>query len=406
MDGTIMCQGSFKANLVNSTATITAAKPTIIQVPSGIDWLKVYNYTQFGKVGTTTATFNGTANARIGSYFYWQRGMAPGTGMVWYKGAASAVLDGDTYDLISNVGGGGGFTLYDPTGLDPAALPLFGPAVAATGISNATQPVVLTPSTAGISVGSVVRLSIQSGDTVVAGQSVSGIDFVVGAVTANVSFTLLTAASAFANVPGLTTGSIHWRLVNYPPLFYPSRLYVTNIAQTANATTTTTISTARAHGFVAGQEVRLVLPAICGIPELNATQANNFRAVTILSVVDDYDFIINYDITNTSQAFSWPTGAQMPNSFPEVTPVGEDTANSLVNLNAQTPSIGGLQIFNTNTGLLSDSTVNTGFLGMILGSGGNGLELTTPIIGPAGTTTSSVADTIYWVAGKSSFGGL
>lgn len=405
MDGTILCQGTFRANLVNATATITAANPTVIQIPSGCDWLKVYNYTQQGTVGTTTATFNGVANASIGSYFYWQRGMAPGTGMVWYKGAANAIVDADTFNLTSVAGGGGGFTLYDPSGLDPAALPLLGPSVAFTAISNATRPVVLTASTAGISVGSVVRLSLQSGDTALA-NDVTGIDFVVGAVTANTSFTLLTAASAFANVPGLTTGTGHWRLVNYPPLFYPSRLYITNIAQTVNATTTTTISTARAHGYVAGQKVRFNLPAISGVPELNATQANNYRSVTILSVVDDYDFIVDADITQTVQAFSWPTVAQMPSSFPEVTPVGEDTANSLVNLNSQTPTIAGLQIFNTNTGLLSDSTVNTGFLGMILGSGGRGVALATPIIGPAGTTTSSVPDTMYWVAGKSSFGGL
>ncbi len=393
MDGTIMCQGSFKANLVNATGTITAANPTVIQVPSGIDWLKVYNYTQFGTVGTTTATFQGTANARVGDYFYWQRGMAPGTGIVQYKAAASAVLDGDT--LVS-----GGFTLYDPTGLDPAAAPLFGPAVAFSAISNATRPVVTTASTAGISVGSTVILSLQSGDTALA-NDVTGIAFVVGAVTLNTSFTLLTAASALANAPGLTTGTGHWRLLNYPPLFYPSRLYITNISQAVNPT----VSTSRAHGYVAGQEVRFNIPAVSGMVELNSTQANNFRAATILSVTDDYDFVINIDTTNMT-AFTWPTVAQMPSSFPEVTPVGEDTANSLVNLNSQTPTIAGLQIFNTNTGLLSDSTVNTGFLGMILGSGGNGLELTTPIIGPAGTTTSSVPDTLYWVAGKSSFGGL
>ena len=67
MDGTIIGQGSFLANLVNATGTITAAAPTIIQIPSGADWLKVYNYTQFGTAGTSTATFQGTANAAVGA---------------------------------------------------------------------------------------------------------------------------------------------------------------------------------------------------------------------------------------------------------------------------------------------------------------------------------------------------
>ena len=86
--------------------------------------------------------------------------------------------------------------------------------------TNATQPVVLTANTSGISVGSVVRLALQSGDTALA-NDVTGVDFVVGAVTANTSFTLLTASNPLANVPGVVTGTGHWRLVNYNALFYP-----------------------------------------------------------------------------------------------------------------------------------------------------------------------------------------
>ena len=79
----------------------------------------------------------------------------------------------------------------------------------------------------------------------------------------------------------------------------------------------------------------------------------------------------------------------------------------------QTPiDIFGNQINGTNTGILSDSTVNTGFYGMILGNGGDGLALTTPITGPAGTVHFSAgnvitaSDVMYWVAGKSTYGGL
>ena len=49
---------------------------------------------------------------------------------------------------------------------------------------------------------------------------------------------------------------------------------------------------------------------------------------------------------------------------------------------------------------------------MILGGGGNGTALTTPISGPAGTVHFSAGDvidavdTLYWVAGKSTYGGL
>lgn len=385
MDGTIIGQGSFLANLVNATGTITAANPTIIAIPSGVDWLKVYNYTQFGTVGTTTATFQGTANASVGFEFYWQRGMAAGTGIVYYKGAASAVMDADT--LVS-----GGFTLYDPSGQDPQALPLLGAAVATTASTNATRPVVSTANTAGISVGTIVRMSNT------AQTDVNGIDMVVGAVTANTSFTLLTATNPLATAPGAIGGAGFYRIVNYNALFYPRRRFVVKVTQAV----TPTVSTSIPHGLCAGQLIRFEIPNL--IPVAGMTQLNGLTA-TVLSVTDDYNFVINID-TSAFTAFAWPTIAQQPSSFPHFNPVGEDTANALVNLNAQVPTIAGLQIFNTNTGILSDSTVNTGFLGMILGSGGNGVELTTPIIGPAGTTTSSVPDTIYWVAGKSTYGGL
>ncbi len=411
MDGTILCQGSFtarysQANPNPGNAETQAGDAVVIQIPSGVDWLKVYNYTKAGQNGNSAAYFQGVANANVGYEFYWQRGMAPGTGMVRYKANGAATVDQETFNLVSVAGGGGGFTLYDPSGQDPQALPVFGPSVAFSAISNATQPVVTTASTAGLFVGAVVRLALQSGDTALA-NDVSGIDFIVSAITTNTSFTLLASSNALANVPGLTTGTGHWRLVNYYPMFYPRRLYVTNITQAVNAT----VSTAIAHGLTPGQEVRFLIPAVSGMVQLNSTQQSRFLAATILTVVDDYSFTINVDTTFYT-AFSWPTVAQMPSSFPEVVPVGEDTATSLTSVANQVPSINGLQIYNTNSGLLADSTVNTGFLGMILGSGGRGITLTTPIIGPAGTVHFSsgdvidARDTVYWVAGKSSFGGL
>jgi len=73
------------------------------------------------------------------------------------------------------------------------------------------------------------------------------------------------------------------------------------------------------------------------------------------------------------------------------------------------PTIGGAQIFNTQTGILADAVVNTGFRGMILGAGGTVNALTTPILGPSGSISTSAGsvvtgDTLYWVAGKSTYG--
>src|SRR4029077_7542380 len=104
-------------------------------------------------------------------------------------------------------------------------------------------------------------------------------------------------------------------------------------------------------------------------------------------------------------AFAWPTIAQISAGaqFPQVIPVGEDTASALSLGGVQTPMMGGKQINATQSGILADSTVNTGFLGMLLGTGGVGTVAgALAISGPAGTTA---ADVVFWRAGKSSFGG-
>lgn len=405
MDGTIIGQGSFLANNVGlsnpnpGNPTINNANATIIQIPSGVDWLKVYNYTKAGANGTNAAYFQGTNNAAVGVEFYWQRGMAAGTGIVKYKGNAAATLAEDTF--VS-----GGFTLYDPSGQSNGALPLLGARVATSASTNATRPVVNTASTAGITVGTVVRMSNT------AQTDVNGIDMVVGAVTVNTNFTLLTATNALATAPGAIGGTGFYRIVNVSEQFYPRRRFVTNITRAVNAN----VSTSIAHGYTPGQELRFNIPAVSGMIELNPQPLNNYFPVSssvpviVQTVVDDYNFTINID-TSAYTAFTWPTIAQQPSSFPLVAPVGEDTATSLSNTGNQVPSIGGQQIFNTNTGILADSTVNTGFLGMVLGAGGNGLALTTPILGPAGSVSWSGADVatpdlMYWVAGKSTYGGL
>jgi hypothetical protein len=321
--------------------------------------------------------------------WYWQRGMPAGQAMVEYKGNAVNSLNAD---LILT----GGFTLYDPSA---PSTPLLSAPVATTAVSNATRPVVSTASTAGLSVGSIVRLSLnnQTDDT--------GPEFVVGAVTLNTSFTLLTASNPLANVPGAVGGgSGFYRIVNRDHLFYPRNRYVVNITQAVNPT----VSTSVPHGMTAGQAVRLQIPSVSGMVQLNSTAQNNYKYASILAVVDDYNFIIDID-TSAFTAFTWPTVAQQPSGYPIMVPVGENTAVALQSLQVLVPQVAGLQIPNTQVGILADATVNTGFLGMILGIGGDGNSLGTPIMGPAGSIANisnvQFPDVMYWVAGKSSLGG-
>lgn len=409
MDGTIIGQGFFTSKYAGSNpnpgvASVQAADAQIIQVPSGVDWVCVRNYTYSALNGLNTVYFQGTANAYIGVEYYWQRGMFPGQAIVKYKSNGASTLNMD--NLVT-----GGFTLYDPSGQTNGALPLLSAPVATTASTNATRPVVSTANTAGISVGTVVRMSNT------AQTDVNGIDFVVGAVVLNTSFTLMAASNALATAPGAIGGAGFYRIVNTSELFYPRRRFVTNITRAVNAQ----VSTSIAHGLTPGQEVRFVIPAVSGMTELNANPLNSYYPTNssvpaiVVSLVDEYNFTINID-TSAYTAFTWPTIAQQPSSFPEVTPVGIDTATSLSSATIQIPGVisstVGQQINNTQTGILADATVNTGFLGLVLGGGGNGNALTTPISGPGGIVTFSAANAIdgasqmYWVAGKSTYGGL
>jgi hypothetical protein len=399
MDGTILGQGSFTASYSGANPNtgfiaVQAANPITIQIPSGCDWLSVRNYTSSGVAGTSAAYFNGSGTANVGVEYYWQRGMPTGTAFAKFYGNTTAAITGDI--LLT-----GGFTLYDPSGQTPGALPLLGNPVATSASTNATRPVVSASVTAGLSVGSIVRISNT------AQTDVNGIDMVVGAVTAGTSFELLTATNALATAPGAIGGAGFYRIVNFNPLFYPRRRYVTNITQATNAQVSTSIP----HGLTPGQAIRFEIPVVSGMIQLNPTAQNNYQYAIIETVVDDYNFTINIDTTSFT-AFTWPTIAQQPSQFPSITPIGEDTATSLVATGSQVPSIGGQQIYNTNTGILADSTVNTGYLGMILGSGGLGKILnTTYITGPAGTVSFNASniitsqDVMYWLAGKSTYGG-
>lgn len=394
---TILGQGTFSASYSGSNpnagnASVSAGNPVIIQVPQGCDWIEVRDYTQAGTAGNSSAYINNAGSATVGNYWFWQSGMASGSAIVNYNTNAASSLNIDTIPS-------GGFTIYDPSGQLPGSLPILGSPVATTASTNATRPVVSTANTAGISVGTVVRMSST------AQTDVNGIDMVVGAVVANTSFTLLTATNALATAPGAIGGAGFYRIVNINPLFYPRRRYVTKITQATNAQ----VSTSVAHGLTPGQEVRFNIPSQSGMIQLNGTAFNNYQPCIVETVVDDYNFTININTSNFT-AFTWPTIAQQPSQFPIVTPFGEDTATALSTNAAQVPSIGGVQIFNTNTGILADSTVNTGFLGVVLGSGGTGNALTTGITGPAGTVSFNssnvitATDTLYWIAGKSDYG--
>ena len=276
MDGTILCQGTF-------TGTGNAVT---VAIPSNADFMWVKNYTQFS-----------AKSANTGFDFYWQRGMAAATGAVYFCNSSSAVL-ADTLTV-------GGFTLYDPS----VATSAYSANVAiTTGVSNATRPVVTTSNTTGLVaasssvVGSVVRLNSP-------GFPPNGIDFTVGAVSAGVSFTLLSAAGALATAPGAAGTLGNYQIQNFDRLYYPRNRYIAKITQANPAVVTTTVP----HGLTPGQAVRFNIPAVSGMTQLNPTLANNYLTATVVSIstTDANIFSIGVDTTGFT-AFTWPTSAQSP----------------------------------------------------------------------------------------------
>jgi hypothetical protein len=394
----------------------TYSSPVTLQIPSGADWVSVKNYSQAGANGVTTANFNGTANASVGIEFYWQRGMAPGTAIVKYKGATSAVLSEDT--LVS-----GGFTLYDPSTSQSGSLNN-----GSTGISGMTaaNPAVATVgSTAGMSSGVVVRLTSLNNNQ----SAYNSLDFTVGIGALTATTFSVDYLNALNSTPA-TSGN--FRVIGYPittpqglgiittdGVFYPRRRYITNISAATSAVITLSVQ----HNYTVGQEIRLSLPggsAIWGdfanldnYSQPNPSTSPDSYIITAVDTalgVGHNTITINantngFKVATTNVGFaggtSWfpvfttPLSAFTP---AQVVPFGEDTATAL----AQSPQLSSL----------GDAVQNVGFLGMVLGGGGNGTALTTPIVGPAGSGTTSNAgvitapDTLYWLAGKSTYGGL
>ena len=335
MAGSILSIGNF-------TQGATAANQ-IIQVPSNLDWLKIYNYTQFAA--------NAGANA---DELYWQRGMGTiGT----FRGIAGGVA-------VAGITAANAFTLYDPSVETPGA------AIAITNI-NAATGVVLTGTTTGLFVGDTIRLSNLSAASA---QQLGGIDFTVSAINPGVSFTI--QGYAGSTIPVAPTAAIgactgFYRKIQRG-LFYPRKRVISQITSAASAVVSTTVD----HGYSVGMKVRFIVPSVTAIG-YGITQLDGVDA-TITAVGGANSFTINVD-TTAMGAFSFPVAAAVPFSPALVVPFGDNTATAL----AQVPPLSSLE----------DRVNNTGYLGMILATGANL---------PAGVAN----DVVYWQAGKCEFGGL
>lgn len=312
-----------------------------LQIPSDLDYMWVYNYTALTAPGANT-----------GAKFYWQRGMAQGTGVIETKTAVTGAL------AIAAMAAPAGFYLVNSSDQVP------GPSVAVTQIDGSTPPIVNTGSTANLVDGDIVRIINVAGAL-----QIGGMDFTIDNIIANTSFELAYMATIVTS--GATTG--FYRRIPFDPYFYPRNRYITKISQAVQAIVTLSVD----HTFTVGQVIRFVVPSVqgstvyYGMTELNGVQA------TIVAVgAADADGITNtitVDVDTTAfTAFAFPLTASGASTFAQVVPVGENTAQAL----------------SSSVNILGDATINQAYIGMKLPGGANS---------PGG----AVSNVMYWVAGKS-----
>ncbi len=285
-----------------------------IALPCGYSEFRMVNITDIGSSAASTPVMRaqGTSAMLAGSAYY----------NLKTNGAATVAIETTTLT--------GGFTFIADSGNQtPSA------AVAITGITNATPPVVSTASTAGLSNLDIVRVYGTTGQL-----NIAGLDFTIDTIVTNTSFNL-----AYMVAPGAAATAGFWRRIPFDSRFYPRNRYITSISKAASAVIVMSVT----HGFTVGQEVRIIVPTGFGMLEMN----NLLGVITAINTTTN-SITVNIDSTGFT-TFAFPTSAiaALGVTFAQVVPVGEAAINSVS------------QPFGN---LLDDATDNVSFTGIQIGT--------------------------------------
>ena len=284
-----------------------------LSLPSGYTEFEMVNVTDWGSTA---------ANTNVMTAYGWSS-LPAGSALVGNKTNGAATI------AIGSMITSGGFTFL----ADSAAINNGAP-VTITAITQAAPAVVSATTTGLVDSSTIVRVIGSTGML-----QIAGMDFTVGTIVAGVSFELKYLDSSGFGAAA-TAGS--YRIINSDARFYPRNRFITGITQAASAVITLSVT----HGFTAGQAVRILVPAVFGMTEMNNLLGN-------ITAIDTTLNTITVDIDSTAfTAFAFPTSAvaALGISFAQVVPVGE-TANG------------------TYANNLDDATRNTSITGVIIGSG-------------------------------------
>lgn len=304
-----------------------------IPLRAGVTWMQTYNVTA---AASPTDLDCGQA--------YWQFGMPARNGILY-------ILTEDTPDtMFMSYSTTSGFTYIDTSSQAAGTIN-----TTITAISNAAIPVVTNSGTNGLTAGNIVRIFNVAG-----AQQVGGMEFSVGYNTLS---TTTFSLDYMAQVVAGTTGS--WMKVDFDPIYYPRRRFITKISQASQAVVTLSVT----HGYQVGQVIRMVVPAEYGMTQMNGIQAT----IVAVDTTTTSGNTITLDVDSSAfTAFAFPLSAAVPFTPAEVVPMGENTPVAL----------------DKGVDISSDATRNTAQIGMLLNGGASS---------PAGAS----GDVIYWTAGTS-----
>ena len=375
-------------NIIQGRFVSTGAN-TSIAIPMGVDWFEIIDYTKAGANGASATDF-------VGVRYYWQLGMADGTGQVEYKSNSSNAINMDTLAF-------GGFTLVDTSGSPVGTITTTTGDGATTGASiDASSPRIVTIDEATIAplvysrlLGKdIVRMSRLSGGT--AAPLFAGIDFTFASLTAasatQTTFTLSNTNTGVANAGTATFNTADIIPIKWNPYWYPS---IRNIYGMKSSGVNTIVYPTVKPFYVVGQSVRINVPQNTptgtdwGMSQINGLVGN----VVAVATSAPWSFTIDIDSSGFT-TFNQPGSASMPITtqgvqWASVVPIGDVAMQILDTSGNPIP-----------TNAFNESTFNQAYMGIVLGVGGtdSGASSGTPnISGPAGKE----GDVMYWRAGKS-----